>query len=69
MKQSDIDTRHYRTIPKVVMLIKEHDPDSAITEYGLRLAIKKDQIRHRNIGRRIVVDLDDVLDYYRGCLE
>ena len=60
MKQSDIDTRHYRTIPKVVMLIKE---------YGVRLAIKKDQIRHRNIGRRIVVDLDDVLDYYGGILE
>ena len=60
------ETKQYRTIPKAVKEIRENDPNSAITEYGIRLAIKKEQIRFKNIGKRIVVDLEEVQNYYGG---
>ena len=66
MSQSGDRERRFRTIPKAVQQIKEQDPDSAITEYGVRLAIKKDQIRFKNIGKRIVVDMEEVKNYYSG---
>ena len=56
----------YRTIPKAVLYFKEEDDDSAISEFAIRKAIKEQQLRSRRIGRRIIVELGDVEDYFRG---
>lgn len=66
MKEETKQTR-YRTIPKAVRYFKEQDDDSAISEFAIRKAIGEQQLRSRRIGRRIIVELGDVEDYFRGA--
>ena len=55
-----------RTIRQIAALMKEHDPQTAITEKTLRRAIKNNELPHRMAGTRILLDYDRVCEYY-GC--
>ena len=57
-----------RTIRETIKLIKEADPDTALSEKTLRRAVKNGEIPHRMAGSRVLLDVDYVSAYY-GCLE
>ena len=66
--------KRMRTIPEVLNEIRSLDPKSAITPYCIRMLCKNKLIRCIYTGRKIIVDLDDLLSYLNGdlydnCLE
>ena len=52
-----------RTIKAAIRHIKETDPDTAFTEYALRNLVLSGAIPHVSVGRKRLVDLDDVERY------
>ena len=56
-----------RTISQTAKLLKEQDPNTAITEKTLRRAVKNGELPHRTAGTRILLDYDRVCEYY-GCI-
>lgn len=57
-----------RTIKQTISLIREQDPNTAITEKTLRRAVKNGELPHRMAGTRILLDYDVVCRYF-GCCE
>lgn len=57
-----------RTINQTLKLLREQDPDTAITEKTLRRAVKNGELPYRMAGTRILLDYDCVCEYY-GCSE
>lgn len=55
-----------RTIRETVRIIREKDPESAVTETTLRRAVKNNEIPYRNSGERVLLDVDAIGRYY-GC--
>lgn len=55
-----------RTIRQTARLIREQDPDTAITEKTLRRAVKNQELPYRVAGTRILLDFECVCEYY-GC--
>lgn len=52
-----------RTIPKAVKLIKEEDPDTAITEALLRRMVKRKQLPVTIDGNNWLIDVDALPQY------
>ena len=50
----------WRTIPQAVKEIKARDPDTAITEYMLRKAVKEKKIRSMQPSRKIFIDMNEI---------
>lgn len=50
----------YRSIRNTMAIIKEEDPDTAITEYMLRELVTNGVIPYMPSGNRKLVDLDKV---------
>jgi len=53
-----------RTIRETVRIIREEDPESAVTETTLRRAVKNNEIPYRTSGERVLLDVDAVERYY-----
>lgn len=58
-----------RTISESVVIIKEMDRKSAITENCIRSLCKNGKVRCVFTGKKILVDLDDLLRYFSGDIE
>jgi len=52
-----------RTINKTIELLKQIDPETAITPYFLRMLIKKNKVRFVTSGSKYIVDVLSVKDY------
>jgi hypothetical protein len=50
-----------RTINEAISLIKEADPDSAITYNFIKNLILKEEIRYFKSGRKVILNYDDLL--------
>jgi len=55
-----------RTIREIIELMKEEDPGTAVTEKILRRAISNNIIPYRRIGKKFLVDYDEVCAYFAG---
>ena len=53
-----------RTISQIMKMLKEQDPETAITERALRRAVKDNLIPHRNVGNKVLLNYDDVCSYF-----
>lgn len=53
-----------RTINQTIQLLKEQDPDTAITERALREAVKNGKIPCRNGGNKILLNFEAVCEYF-----
>lgn len=51
-----------RTINESVKLIKDNDPDSAITYNFIRSLCRSNKIACFTIGRKVILDFDDLLE-------
>lgn len=56
----------FRTIKGAVRYIREHDPDSTITEYSVRRAVDEGDIPSRTVGNRKIVDVYKVIRYFEA---
>lgn len=52
-----------RSIQKAFEIIKELDKDTCITAYTIRTWCKEGKIRHLYAGKKILVDIDSLLDF------
>ena len=55
-----------RTINSAFTELKHNDPDTAMTLSGLRRLVKTGSVPSINIGRRILVDYDGLVEYLRN---
>lgn len=55
-----------RTIREIIELLREEDPGTAVTEKILRRAISNNIIPYRRIGKKFLVDYDEVCAYFSG---
>ena len=53
----------FRTAEQAYNLIKEKDPDTAFTKCGIRSIITSGKVPVEKIGRKTLVNMDDLLDY------
>lgn len=53
-----------RTIKGAADEIKKIDPDTAITEYRIRLLVNEKSIPSVSVGNRKLVNMDDVLNCF-----
>ena len=53
-----------RTINQTIQLLKEFDPNTAITERALREAVKNNKIPYRNVGNKVLLNFDVVCAYF-----
>ena len=51
-----------RTINESLALIKEEDPDSAITYNFIRKLVQSDKVRHFLSGKKVILNFDDLMD-------
>lgn len=52
-----------RTINEALALIKEDDPDTAVTYNMIRRLVKEKAIKYFFSGKKIILDFDDLLKY------
>lgn len=57
-----------RTINQTVKLLRELDPETAITEKTLRRAVRDGELPHRQVGNRTLLNVDVVCQYYE-CIQ
>lgn len=57
-----------RTINQTIKLLRELDPETAITEKSLRRAIRDGELPYRKVGNRTLLNVDVVCQYY-GCAQ
>jgi len=55
-----------RTIREMCELLREEDPGTAINEKILRRAIHSNVIPYRRIGKKFLLDYDEVCAYFSG---
>ena len=55
-----------RTPVQIVKMLKEVDPETAITTSGLYRLVHDEKIKATRIGNRYLLDYRDVLSYYGG---
>ena len=55
-----------RSIKQTIEMLKNDDPDTAITPYCIRQLCKKNAIHHRTSGKKILIDYDDLLNYFNA---
>lgn len=53
-----------RSIPQALEDIKQLDPETAISLYSIRKLCKDGVISHRKIGKKILVNYDELLAYW-----
>lgn len=52
-----------RTIVECAKLIKELDPQTAITEWFIRSLVNEDKIMYHKTGNKVLVNYDNLLSY------
>ena len=59
-------TPRMRTAPGALEIIKEQDPDTAVTLHYLRRLIKTGAIPCIPVGRKKLVNVDQLIEYLKG---
>ena len=59
--------RRMRTIPDALAEVLALDKHSAITPYCVRMLCKNKRVRCIYTGRKILVDLDDLIDFLNNA--
>lgn len=54
-----------RLIREIYEELHNADPDSAITMYALRQLVKSGKIPCTKVGRKMLINYNDVLDYFK----
>ena len=54
------------TIPKVIEGWKKEDPNTALCDSGLRRLVRNELVSHRNSGKMILVNVDEIKEYYKN---
>lgn len=54
------------TIPKVIEVLKKEDPNTAICDSGIRRLVRNELISCRNSGKMILVNVDEIKEYYKN---
>lgn len=62
-----INMPRMRTINESLNLIKETDPNSAITYNFIRQLVKGNRVRNFQSGNRTIINFDDLLEVINGC--
>ena len=52
-----------RSIRKSFEIIKQNDPETAITVHTIRTWCKQGQVKSLNAGNKVLVDMDSLMDY------
>lgn len=60
-------TPRIRTAPGALELIKQMDPDTAVTLRYIRRLIATGKVPHVPVGRKKLVDVDQLLEFLRGA--
>lgn len=55
-----------RSIKQAIEMLKNDDPDTAITPYCIRQLCKKNAVHHRTSGKKVLIDYDDLLNYFNA---
>ena len=55
-------TKRIRTITEALRLIKEADPDSALTYHSIKQLVTDNKVKHFMSGNKVLVNYDDLLD-------
>ncbi len=55
--------RMLRSIQKAYEIIKQDDPDTAVTLYTIRTWCKEGKVKSLNAGTKVLVDMESLLDY------
>ena len=63
MNDENIKVKRMRTIKECVKMLKEEDPNSAITYNTIRTLCLNNQVSFIKIGTRYLVNYDSLLDY------
>ncbi len=58
--------RRMRTVKEAIAALKESDEGFRMTEYGIRLLCHDKKIYTVTVGRRLFLDLDDLIKYLCG---
>ena len=52
-----------RSIRKSFEIIKQNDPETAITVHTIRTWCKQGQVKSLNAGNKVLVDMDSLIEY------
>ena len=52
-----------RSIRKSFEIIKQNDPETAITVHTIRTWCKQGQVKSLNAGNKVLVDMDSLFEY------
>lgn len=63
MNAENTKVKRMRTIKECVKMLKEEDPNSAITYNAIKILCLNNQVSFIKIGTRYLVDYDSLLDY------
>ena len=58
--------RRLRTINEAVRFLKEQDPETSLTPYFIRRMIVDGQVPTVMAGKKYLVDIDALLDYFEN---
>lgn len=57
-----------RTIDEAIAEIKEQDPKSGVTKFAIRSAINKGELPSVSMGRKKLIDMENLGKWLVGCL-
>ncbi len=52
-----------RSIKKAHEIIRQSDPETAVTTHTIRLWCKEKKIKHLMAGNRVLIDIDNLINY------
>lgn len=52
-----------RTIRQTMEYLRENDPETAITDWGLRKLVKSGQLKTHRSGNKYLINLDNLLEF------
>ena len=52
-----------RSIKKTLDMVKQNDPETAITVHTIRMWCKEGKIKYLTAGNKILVDVESLMDY------
>ena len=55
-----------RTLPEAIKVIREEDPESALTLWALRRMVKQGKIPFVEMGTKRLIDVDRLPEYLAG---
>ena len=56
-----------RTVPQAVKILREEDPETAVTLTALRRMVKQGRIPVTQVGNKPLIDLDKLPEYLQGA--